>query len=132
MGTTTDFFDPTSRNSGARQAVAVELMRELSRYKDPDELYKVFTRRMGQLYPTTRQVTVSRRGLERPYYRVTRFNLWKEQSNPWRDAEKLPVQSGGLIGELAYEEQPRVFGELELRRCDLIDGRRRQARGRQR
>jgi sigma-B regulation protein RsbU (phosphoserine phosphatase) len=114
MGTTTDFFDPSARNSRARQAVAVELMRELSRYKDPDELYKVFSRRMTQLYPTTRQVTVSRRGLERPNFRVTRFNLWKEQSNPWRDGEKLPVQSGGLIGELAYEEQPRVIGELAL------------------
>jgi len=114
MGTTTDFFDPTARNSRARQAVAVELMRELSRYKDPDELYKVFARRMNQLYPTTRQITISRRGLDRPNFRVTRFNLWKNQNNPWRDAEKLPVFSGGIIGELAYEEQPRVIGDLQL------------------
>lgn len=114
MGTTTDFFDPTARNSRARQAVAVELMRELSRYKDPDELYKVFSRRMTQLYPTTRQITISRRGLARPEFRVTRFNLWKQQGNPWKDAEKLPVQSGGVIGELAYEDQPRVIGDLVL------------------
>ncbi len=128
MGTTTDFFDPSARNSRARQAVAVELMRELSRYKDPDELYKVFSRRMNQLYPTARQVTVSRRGLEGSEFRVTRFNLWKEQTNPWRDAEKLPVLSGGLIGELAYEDQPRVIGELSLEPADpagvFFDGQR--------
>jgi len=80
MGMATDFFDPTARNSRARLAVSVELMRELSRYADPDELYQVFSKRMNQLYPTARQLTVSRRGLDRPQFRIQRFNegphLW--------------------------------------------------------
>ena len=84
MGMATDLFDSTSRNARARLAVSVELMRELSRYADPDELYRVFSTRLNQLYPTSRQLTVSRRGLDRPQFRVQRFNLWKDAVNPYR------------------------------------------------
>ena len=114
MGMATDFFDPTTRNSRSRLAVSVELMRELSRYADPDELSRVFSKRLNQLYPTSRQLTVSRRGLDRPHFHVERFNLWKDAVNPYRQPEKLPLTSGGLIGELIYEEQPRVIDDLEL------------------
>ena len=114
MGMATDFFDSTSRNSRARLAVSVELMRELSRYADPDELYQVFSKRLNQLYPTSRQLTVSRRGLDRPHFRVQRFNLWKNAINPYREPEKLPLTSGGLIGEMVYEDQPRVIDDLAL------------------
>ena len=128
MGMATDFFDPTSRNSRARLAVSVELMRELSRYADPDELYQVFSRRMNQLYPTARQLTVSRRGLDCPQFRVQRFNLWKHAANPHRQPEKLPVYSGGLIGEMIFEDQPRVIDELELHpddpACEFFEGQR--------
>ena len=114
MGMATDFFDPTTRNSRSRLADSVELMRELSRYADPDELSRVFSKRLNQLYPTSRQLTVSRRGLDRPHFHVERFNLWKDAVNPYRQPEKLPLTSGGLIGELIYEEQPRVIDDLEL------------------
>ena len=128
MGMATDFFDPTSRNSRARLAVSVELMRELSRYADPDELYQVFSTRMNQLYPTTRQLTVSRRGLDRPKFRVHRFNLWKDSVNPHREPEKLPVYTGGLIGDMIFEDQPRVIDDLVLSAGDpaneFFDGQR--------
>ena len=128
MGMATDFFDPTARNARARLAVSVELMRELSRYADPDELYQVFSKRMSQLYPTARQLTVSRRGLDRPQFRVQRFNLWKHAVNPHRQPEKLPIYSGGLIGEMIFEDQPRVIDELELHpddpACEFFEGQR--------
>ena len=114
MGTSSVLFEPTALNSRAPLAVSVELMRELSRYADPDELHQVFSKRMNQLYPTARQLTVSRRGLDRPQFCVQRFNLWKHAVNPHRQPEKLPVYSGGLIGEMIFEDQPRVIDELEL------------------
>ncbi len=118
MGMATDLFDSTSRNTRARLAVSVELMRELSRYADPDELYRVFSTRLNQLYPTSRQLTVSRRGLDRPQFRVQRFNLWKDAVNPYRQPEKLPLYTGGLIGEMIFEDQPRVIDDLTLHNGD--------------
>ena len=114
MGVATDFFDPTARHARGRLAVSVELMRELSRYSDPEELSRVFARRLNQLYPTSRQLTVSRRGLDEPWYRVTRYNLWPQAANPSREPETLPVYSGGLIADLVYDDQPRVIDHLDL------------------
>lgn len=112
--TPTDFFDPSARNSRARLAVAVELMRELSRYADPGELSRVFARRMSQLYPTGRQLTLSCRGLRPPAVRVTRFSGWADPPDPFRNPEKLPVVRGGLFAEWIADDQPRVIDRLEL------------------
>ncbi len=109
-----DFFETEPRNWRARLAASVEVMRELSRYSDPQEMYAVFARRMSQLFPVSRQVTVSRRGLKFPQYRVTRFNLWREPLNPWKDWHRLPIHEGGLFAELVYADQPRVMDDVTL------------------
>jgi sigma-B regulation protein RsbU (phosphoserine phosphatase) len=116
--TPTDFFDPSARNSRARLAVAVELMRELSRYSDPTELSAVFAKRMNQLYPTARQVTLSRRGLAAPQFRVTRFNRWQNAADPYREPGKLPVFAGGLFAELMDDDQPRVIDDVQVAPSD--------------
>ncbi len=109
-----DFFDTEPRNWRARLAASVEVMKELSRYSDPQEMSAVFVRRMSQLFPFTRQLTISRRGLRFPQYRVTRFNLWKEPVNPWKEPHRLPIHEGGLLAELVYSDQPRVIDDLTL------------------
>lgn len=109
-----DFFDTEPRNWRARLAVSVEVMRELSRYSDPQEMYTVFSRRMAQLFPVSRQLTVTRRGLRPPEYRVTRCSLWKEPLNPWKEAHRLPVHGGGVLAELLYGDQPRVIEDLRV------------------
>lgn len=114
MTTATDFFDTRTRNWRARLAVSAEFMRELSRYSDPHELSTVFTHRMGQLFPTSRQLTLSRRGLTRPSYRLTRSNLWEEPGNPFTTPERFPVYSGGILGEMLYSDEPRVIDDLTL------------------
>ncbi len=114
----TDFFDPTARHSPARQAVAVELMRELSRYSDPGELSRVFARRMGQLYPTARQITLSSRGLRLPAVRVTRFSEWSNPPDPFREPDKLPVVRGGVFAEWMADDQPRVIDRLTVDPAD--------------
>jgi sigma-B regulation protein RsbU (phosphoserine phosphatase) len=114
MAVVSEFFEISPRNWRARLAISVDMMRELSRYTDPDEMYHVFARRMTQLYPTSRQVSLTRRGLSAPDFRVTRFNLWKERLNPYRDPHRLPLHSGGLLAELVYADQPRIIDDLIL------------------
>ena len=114
MPVTSDFFETEPRNWRARLAVSVDLMRELSRHSDPQEMYQVFSRRMDDLFPVTRRLSLSRRGLRNPAYRVTRFNLWKEPVNPWKETHRLPVHSGGLLAELLYADEPRLIPDLVL------------------
>src|SRR6516225_9000435 len=109
-----DFFDTEPRNWRARLAMSVEVMKELSRYSDPLEMYQVFARRMAQWLPVTRQLSISRRGLRHPSYRVTRFSLWKEPINPWKQPDRLPVHQGGVLAELLYADQPRLIENLRL------------------
>lgn len=113
-----DFFDTESRNWRSRLAASVEVMKELSRYSDPQEMSAVFVRRMAQLFPFSRQLTVSRRGLRFPQYRITRFNLWKEPVNPWKEPHRLPVHEGGLLSGLVYSDQPRLIDDLALADTD--------------
>ena len=114
MPVTADFFEITPRNWRARLAVSVDVMRELSRYTNSEEMYHVFVRRMSQLYPTSRQISLSRRGLHRPDVRVTRYNLWTNRVDPRRDAHLLPQLQGGLFAELLYADEPRVIDDLQL------------------
>ncbi len=110
----TDFFEATARNWRAKLAISVDVMKELSCLSDPEEMFHAFARRMNQLFPTARQISVSRRGLEDPRYRVLRFNLWKESINPYKEAHRLPTFSGGLFAELLYSDVPQVIDRLEL------------------
>ncbi|MDY3556777.1 PP2C family protein-serine/threonine phosphatase [Gemmata sp. JC717] len=114
MTVAADFFDTEPRNWRARLAVSVEVMRELSRAADPQEMYAVFARRMVQLFPVSRHLTISRRGLRDPEYRVTRFSQWNEPVNPWKEQHRLPMHHGGLFAELLYGDQPRVIDNLRL------------------
>src|SRR5262245_20561388 len=109
-----DFFDTEPRNWRARLAVSVEVMRELSRSTDPQEMYAVFARRMAQLFPVSRHLTLTRRGLRHPDYRVSRFSLWKDPINPWKEPHRLPVHSGGILAELLYGDQPRIIDGLTI------------------
>lgn len=128
MNLAPDFFDNRTRNWRARLAISVDVMRELSRYSDPAEMYRVYSRRMGQLFPTARQITLSRRGVERPAVRVTRFNLWKETVDPFRHWDRFPVLAGGLFADLLYSDEPRLIQDLRLAPTDpaaeYLDGQR--------
>ncbi|HEY2910681.1 MAG TPA: PP2C family protein-serine/threonine phosphatase [Gemmataceae bacterium] len=114
MPATSDFFNSGPRNSRSRLTASVELMRELSRSSDPHEMYQLFARRMDELFPVARRLTISRRGLHYPEYRVTRCTLWKESIDPWKEAHRLPLYSGGLLAELLYSDEPQVIDHLEI------------------
>lgn len=97
-----------------RLEAVVELMREMSRQVDPQEMVRAYARRMHQLQPTDRRVSVSRRNLEWPKFKVTRYSEWSEMINPWKQADRLPIHEGGFFAELLYGNEPRIINDLSL------------------
>jgi phosphoserine phosphatase RsbU/P len=91
----------------------VAMMREMSTYHDPQEMVKAYGARIRQLMPSNTTISLSRRGLTKPQYRITRSSKWgAEYPNPWREAHKLPTYSTGLLGELLYQGVPIVIDDF--------------------
>ena len=86
----------------ARLDHIVDMMREISRQTDPHELNRVYTERVRVLEDFDRYVSVSRRDLEHPWYRVTRDSAVADQPDPWKHRDRLPLLRGGLIADLIY------------------------------
>ncbi len=97
-----------------RLALIVDMMRDMSRHTDPQEMVRAYGERMRYLLPDSRRLSLSRRGLSFPRYRVTRSTMWTEEINPWRDKDRLPLFEGGIFAELIYCGEPRVFDDFQL------------------
>jgi sigma-B regulation protein RsbU (phosphoserine phosphatase) len=97
-----------------RLNTVIQTMREMSRQTDPQEMVRAYARRMQQLLPVDRRISLSRRGLKYPFVRVTRFSEWENDINPWKESDKLPVIEGGLLSELIYDDVPRVIQDFAL------------------
>jgi phosphoserine phosphatase RsbU/P len=95
-----------------RLAAIVATMREMSRQTDPQAMVRAYGSRIRQLMPADRTVALSRRDLEPPRYRITRSSLWKDDINPWKEKDRLPLFEGGLLGELIYGDEPRIIDDL--------------------
>jgi sigma-B regulation protein RsbU (phosphoserine phosphatase) len=104
----------TSGEWQARLAQVVETMREMSRQTDPQEMNRAYRARMRHLLPLDGVVSLSRRGLTAPRFRVTRSSRWKEEINPWKEQHRLPLLEGGLLAELIYADEPRLIESVEL------------------
>ena len=87
-------------------------MREISRQTDPQVIAHIYGQRMRQLMPMDRFVSLSRRELDRPQFRITRSSLWKEEVNPWKERDRLPLLSGGLFADLIWGDEPRIISDL--------------------
>jgi sigma-B regulation protein RsbU (phosphoserine phosphatase) len=108
-------FPPNSDDDWChRLNVVIQTMREMSRQTDPQEMVRSYARRMQQLLPVDRRISLSRRDLKYPAVRVTRFSEWDEDINPWKEPDRLPVLHGGLLSELIYDDVPRIINNLEL------------------
>ena len=97
-----------------RLAIIVRTMREMSTQTDPQAMVRAYIKRMQQLLPVDRMVSLSRRGLEDPQYRITRSSMWTDPINPWEQQELLPVLSGGLFRDLIYADEPQIIDDLEV------------------
>ena len=94
-------------------ALIVETMREMSRQTDPQAMVRVFGKRSRELLPIDRSVSLSRRDLAPPQYRITRSSTWTSEVNPWKEKDRLPIFEGGLLGKLIYGDEPRIIDDLE-------------------
>src|SRR5579859_2033832 len=109
----TTFLDKPLLDWQQRLSLIEETMRDMSRHTDPQEMVRAYGRRMQQLIAIDRRISLSRRGLAHPYFRITRSTTWTEEVNPWKDKDRLPLLKGGLLAELIYGNETRVFDELE-------------------
>ena len=97
-----------------RLAVIVDTMRDMSGYTDPDAMVRNYDEHMEKLLRRDRLLSLSRRGHRRPEYRVTRDSERTESINPWSERDRLPILSGGMLGELIYGDEPRIINDLKV------------------
>jgi sigma-B regulation protein RsbU (phosphoserine phosphatase) len=90
------------------------LVRELSVQEDAEHLLRVFDRQAGMILHRDGVVTLTRRDVEPPSYRVTRSWRWKEDVWFTLDGPRLPTESGGLLGQLLYAGKPALINRLEV------------------
>jgi sigma-B regulation protein RsbU (phosphoserine phosphatase) len=95
-----------------RLAFIVHTMRDVSRQTDPEEMVRLYSGRMRQVVPSDRLVTLSRRDLTPPLYRITRSSTWTERINPWKEPERLPQFDRGLLGQLLYADEPAIVDDI--------------------
>jgi sigma-B regulation protein RsbU (phosphoserine phosphatase) len=107
-------FDNQTATWQERLALIVETMREMSGQTEPQAMVQAYRARMRQLLPADRSLSLSRRGLEPPRYRITRSSTWADDINPWKETERLPVCEGGLLAELIYADEPRLIDNLRV------------------
>lgn len=105
-------FDGLPWKSRLAQIVAV--MRDLSRQTDPQAMATVYGNWVRTIQPVDQFVSISRRDLIHPWYRITRSNAFVESVNPWTQRQKLPLLDRGLLGELLYADEPRVINDLRV------------------
>ena len=101
-------------NVQAQLEFVVDAMREMSEQTDPQEMSRLYGRRMRAILPVDASLSLSRRGLDAPWYRITRSSRWQKEINPWKQKDQLPLLRGGVLGELLYAGRPRLVGDLEV------------------
>ncbi len=106
----------------------VDMMREVSRQTDPQALVREYAARVRRLRPVDRQISLSRRELSHPHFRITRYSGWSEVINPWKQKERLPILSGGILSDFLYGDEPRLIDDLAFDPRDpaasYLDGQR--------
>jgi sigma-B regulation protein RsbU (phosphoserine phosphatase) len=96
----------------------VEMMRDLSRQTDPQKMVDNYGQRMRKIIPSDAHMSLSRRELERPYFRITRSSRWEGGINPWKNKDRLPVFDGGVLSRIIYGDQPVIIDDLESELAD--------------
>ncbi len=96
-------------------AIIDRTMKAISAISDPEKLVETYWRGIGELLPFNHYVAVSRRGETPPNYLVTRSSRFTQEINPWTERHKLPRMRGGLLGEIAFSEQPVIIEDLPAR-----------------
>ena len=107
-------FENVSANYEERMAFIIATMREMSSQTNPIEMRRLYSQRMRQILPLDGSLSLSRRDLEYPKYRITRSSKWTQDIDPWKQPHLLPQFEGGMIAGLIYGDEPRLFDDLDI------------------
>jgi sigma-B regulation protein RsbU (phosphoserine phosphatase) len=102
----------------SRLQLVDSLVRELSIQEDAERLIRVFSQQSDLLWQRDGLVTVSRRDLLAPWYRITRSSRWRVPINPWTEVNRLPLLDRGLLGQLLYEGKSAILNHLSVSPAD--------------
>ncbi len=97
-----------------RLAIVEDMVRTISQQTDPQALVRTYGEKLQQLSPVERRISLSRRGLERPLIRVTRYTAWEEDIDPWKEPHRLPLIVGGLLEQLGYSNATTLIEDLNI------------------
>ncbi|MGA3068573.1 MAG: PP2C family protein-serine/threonine phosphatase [Tepidisphaeraceae bacterium] len=106
---------PKRRTWQEELAIIDRTMKTISSISEPEQLVGAYWSGIGALIPSTGYVALSRRNVEPPFYQITRSSRFSEPLNPWTQQDRLPRLTGGLLGELAYANQPVIIDDLPSR-----------------
>jgi sigma-B regulation protein RsbU (phosphoserine phosphatase) len=118
MHTSPGLFADVVTDWRERLAHVVTTMREMSSHTDAQVMRSAYTARMRRLIPVDGTVSLSRRELEAPRYRITRSSRWKEEINPWTEKDRLPLLGGGILAEWIYGDEPLLLDDLSVPELD--------------
>jgi HD-GYP domain-containing protein (c-di-GMP phosphodiesterase class II) len=107
-------FDASIGDWQARVAAVAEILRRMSRQNDPEAAQLTDAGPMRRLMHLDRTILLTRHGLDRPRFRITRSDLQRSAVEVWTHAEQIPITEGGLLAELIYEGAPQVIDELNV------------------
>ena len=105
---------PKTSGGQDHNTAIVDMVREISRQTQPQEMISIFRNQSRRLYGAVSTLSVSRRDLERPKFRITRSTRWQENIDPWKHKDRLPLLSGGLLSDLVYGGDLKVISDLAL------------------
>lgn len=94
------------------------MLRELSHQTDPQNLVEIFRHRSTDISSGEYLLSLSRRGLKPPQYRITRHADWPASFNPWENQDELPLLEGGLLGDLVYGDRPQILNDVSISPSD--------------
>lgn len=116
---------PLDYASNPRIGAILELVRELSRATQPQEVLRIFSAGMARLNGPAGYISLSCRGLEPGQYRITRLLLDDNitdihKTDSWTQPQLPPLHSGGLLGQIVAGECPVVLNDLDWRGDPVI------------
>src|ERR1700722_6469257 len=103
-----------NRDWREQMSFVITTMREMSSQTDPQEMNRAYGRRIRTVLPADGSLSLSRRDLEAPFFRITRSSRWQEEINPWKQKDRLPLLQGGIGAELIYGNEPHLFDDLRV------------------
>ncbi len=92
-----------------RLSEVVSFMKEITAYTDPQEMVSAYGGKMESFITANGYMSLSRRStLAYPQYRITRSSARKDDIDPWKNRDKLPLLSGGTVArKRLFRRAPR-------------------------